>query len=86
VRWRTRRASCLVTVAAIEQLQVIPPLFAAPGRCICHPAMRPERRYPTKDGVATNSRLRRNVVDDQWRHEPRWVQTLPLLLEQKGDP
>ena len=34
----------------------------------------------------TASGNRRTVQPDHWRHEPRRVQTLPLLLKRKGDP
>jgi anti-sigma B factor antagonist len=37
-------------------------------------------------GEETAAHIRRTVQPDHWRHEPRRVQTPPLLLMRKGDP
>jgi anti-sigma B factor antagonist len=50
-------------------------------------AVRPTGRPPHgQDRAATAAHIRRRVHSDYWRHEPRRVQTLPLLLMQKGEP
>lgn len=39
------------------------------------------------EGEETTGDIRRRVQSDHWRHEPRRVQTLPLLLlKRKGEP
>jgi anti-anti-sigma factor len=38
------------------------------------------------EGEEAASDVRSTVGDDYWRYEPRRVQSLPLLLMQKGDP